>query len=129
MSNPSPLIGAVLFAWLPDHLRPNNPGPKFRPVMVIDVDAANKRLLVAYGTSQNVDRCHRGEIVFREDEIEGLSKDTKFCLGNSQWIPISAEYLSKNQSSGGLAVLGHPPAKRSKDILLRLQEVANRYEN
>lgn len=127
MSKPSPLIGAILFAWLPDHLRPNNPGPKFRPVMVIEADVANKRLLVAYGTSQKVDRCHRGEIVFRKEDIEGLTKDTKFCLGNSKWIPISSEYLSEDQSSGGLAILGHIPAKKSDAVLARLQEVTNQH--
>ncbi len=127
MAKPSPLVGAILFAWLPDDERPNHPGPKFRPVLVIEADTANKRLLVAYGTSRKVDRCYRGDVAFRQEDINGLSKDTKFCLGKSKWISISAEYLSKDQSTGGLAVLGHVPAKMSKKVLMRLQEVANPY--
>lgn len=125
MTNSSPLVGAVLFAWLPDDQRPGVPGAKFRPVLIVDADVANKRLVVAYGTSQRTDRCNRGEIVFRKEDVPGLAKDTKFCLWKTKVIPISPEYLSRDQSSGGLAVLGRVPAKLSSVLLARLQEVTN----
>lgn len=60
MSNPSPLIAAIIFAWFPEDENPHEPGPKFRPVLVIDVNLENKLIRVAKGTSQNVERCGRG---------------------------------------------------------------------
>ena len=128
MSKPSPLIGAIVFAWLPDDQRPHVPGPKFRPVLIVEADVENKRLLVAYGTSQKLDLCYPGEIVFQPEEIDGLSKATKFCLGKSKWIPISSEYLSKSRKNGGLAVLGRVPKHKSDHMLARATEVAHQYQ-
>lgn len=125
MSNLSALLGAVIFAWLPEDENPHRPGPKFRPVLVINTDPVSKRLQVAYGTSQRVDANGKGEITFRQNEIEGLSKDTKFCLGKSMWIPLSAKYLSQTGSAGNLAVLGIIPNSRTKELRMRLEEVSS----
>lgn len=125
MSNLSALVGAIVFAWFPEDENPHQPGPKFRPVIVVDLDHDNKRIRVAYGTSQKVDRCGRGEISFAKGEINGLPKDTKFCLGKSKWIPLTKEYLADGKKSGGVTVLGRVPAKRARDVLHRLQEVAD----
>lgn len=124
MSNLSALVGAVLFAWLPEDENPHRPGPKFRPVLVIDADPVSKRLRVAYGTSQRVGTNGKGEITFRQNEMEGLSKDTKFCLGKSKWIPLSAEYLSQTRSADKLTVLGLTPPLRRRELLQRMEEVA-----
>ncbi|MFC6674320.1 hypothetical protein [Marinobacterium aestuariivivens] len=124
MSNLSALVGAILFAWLPEDEHPHRPGPKFRPVLVVDADPSGKRLCLAYGTSQRVEQNGKGEITFRKDEIEGLSKDTKFCIGKTKWIPLSAEYLSRTKkNAGGLAVLGFIPQKRSRELQMRIEEV------
>jgi hypothetical protein len=125
MYNLSALVGAILFAWLPEDENPHQPGPKFRPVLVVDSDPSGKRICVAYGTSQRVAQNRRGEITFRQDEIKGLSKDTKFCMGKTKWIPLSAEYLSQTrQNESGLSVLGFIPQKRSRELLLKIEEVA-----
>lgn len=123
MSDLKALRGAFLFAWLPEDQHPHQPGPKFRPTIVVDVDPQTRRLCLAYGTSQKVDRNGRGEITFTKDEIQGLTKDTKFCLGKSKWVPMTAEYLSQCGSAGGLSVLGFVPKDRVPEILDRLEEV------
>lgn len=125
MSNLSALRGVILFAWLPEDENPHRPGPKFRPVFVIDVDPEARRLLVAYGTSQRVEVNGLGEITFRKSEIEGLSRDTKFCLGKSKWIPLAKEYLSQSQSAEKLAVLGTIPSSRVRELWMRLSEIAH----
>ncbi len=123
MSNLSALVGAVLFAWMPEDEHPHSPGPKFRPVLVIDADADSRRLKVAYGTSQRTGVNHKGEITFQQNEIPGLRKDTKFCLGQSKWIPLSAEFLSRSGQSSDLAILGIIPKSRSRALLLRIEEL------
>ncbi|MBZ9574527.1 hypothetical protein [Modicisalibacter sp. MOD 31.J] len=127
MSNLTALVGAVVFAWLPEDEAPHHPGPKFRPVLVVDMDLERKQLCVAYGTSQRVDRCGRGEIVFTPKEIEKLSKPTKFCLGKAKWIPLSSSYLSKTGEGKNVAYLGRTPANRAADLLKRLEEVGYAY--
>lgn len=123
MSNLSALVGAILFAWLPEDENPRRPGPKFRPVLVVDADPVSMRLCVAYGTSQRVNTKGKGEITFRQGEITGLGKDTKFCLGKSKWIPLSAEYLSKPGSTSNPTVLGLIPPNRRREMVMRLEEV------
>lgn len=123
MSNLSALVGAILFAWMPQDENPHQPGPKFRPVLVINADPSAKRILVAYGTSQNVQRCGRGEITFGTDEVPGLTKDTKFCLAKAKWIPVSPEYLYQSPAAAKLAVLGSFPSNRSRELRARLEEV------
>lgn len=125
MSNLSALVGAVLFAWLPEDEHPHQPGPKYRPVLVIDADPEGKRVCLAYGTSQRVDQNGKGEITFRKDEVNGLTKDTKFCLGKTKWVPVAPEYLSKTKTAGGLTVLGMTPRNRTDDLVDRLEEVAD----
>lgn len=123
MANLSALTGAILFAWLPEDENPHQPGPKFRPVLVVDTDPSGKRLCLAYGTSQRVEQNGKGEITFRKDEIQGLTKDTKFCMGKTKWVPLSAQYLSKTKTVGDLAVLGFVPQNRARELLMRIEEV------
>jgi len=123
MSNLSALVGAILFAWLPEDETPHQPGPKFRPVLVINADPKAKRLLVAYGTSQNVERNGKGEITFRTTEVPGLTKDTKFCMAKAKWIPVSPQYLYQSPSAARLAVLGMFPRNRAHALRARLEEV------
>lgn len=127
MSNLSALVGAILFAWLPEDENPHHPGPKFRPVLVINADPNAKRILVAYGTSQNVERNGKGEITFRTDEVPGLSKDTKFCLAKAKWIPVSPEFLYQSPAAAKLAVLGMFPRRRSHELMQRVDEVSGNY--
>jgi hypothetical protein len=118
MANLSALVGAVIFAYWPEDERPHHPGPKFRPVLVVDV--SDQRALVAYGTSQRTDRNARGEITVSREDMPGLSKDTKFCLGKTQWIPLSTEYIEKD---GRTVVLGQIPKHLKADFMSRIEEM------
>lgn len=125
MTNPSALIGAILFAWMPEEEHPHRPGPKFRPVLVVDADPSAKRICLAYGTSQRVEQNGKGEITLRKGEIQGLNRDTKFCLGKTQWVPLTAEYLCEGDT-GGFSVLGLIPKAQARKFFYRLKEVSNR---
>lgn len=122
MFNPSALVGAIMFAWMPEDENPSRPGPKYRPVLVVSADPATKRLLVAYGTSRRVERNGKGELTIRREEINGLSCDTKFCLRNSKWIPLADAYLLDNKTKKP-TVLGTIPRNRRDDLIDRLREV------
>ena len=124
MSNiPAQLLGAVIFAWYPHHDCVRKPGPKYRPVLITDIDNASGMIQVAYGTSQHVDRQGRGEVVFNKTDMPGLCKVTKFCFLKTVWIPLSAQYLSKSQAGSDLTVLGRTPKSKLDDILQALEEI------
>lgn len=123
MSNLSALLGQMLFAWQPDDHKPHHPGAKFRPVLVIDIDPEHRRLLLAYGTTQRVDTNGVGEITFRSGEIPGLTKDTKFCLGYSKWVPLRPEYFSKTHSGSDFSHIGSVPKVRLHEFKQRLEEL------
>lgn len=114
MSNLSALVGAVVSCWYPQHDAPNKPGPKFRPVLVVGYDDKAKRLKVVYGTSQNTHRNGLGEITFSQKEINGLSKDTKFCLRNADWLPLHRDYFA--DARGKQEILGSIPKARLSDL-------------
>lgn len=121
MSNLSALVGAVVSCWFPQHDQPNLPGPKYRPALVAGCDAKAGKILVVYGTSQRTHLAGRGEISFSPSEIAGLSKDTKFCLRNAQWLPLKAEYFADN--AGKINILGRIPSDRSREMKERIEEV------
>lgn len=78
------------------------PGPKERPALVIDVEeyalpdgASEVFVEVAYGTSEDVDNCHPGEIKIQcSNSRAGLSFDTKFDLGNRCKLPFDDEWFA-----------------------------------
>lgn len=104
MNTPKPFRLIVLYAWLPDHLNPNRPGPKYRPVLVLDVNSQTKELLVVYGTSQKTEYPGKGEFTVHFD---GLTKPTKFCLGYQRWIPATDRYLCKDGKKNIIGYLPH----------------------
>ena len=118
MYNLSALAGAVILVRFPEDEHPNHPGPKRRPSLVAEIDHESRRLLVAYGTSQNVNRNGRGEITIRPCDIPGLNKDTKFCLAKARWIPITEEFLGKE-----ITVIGMIPRYLARDLLERYEEI------
>lgn len=121
MSSLSALVGAVVSCWFPQHDRPNSPGPKYRPVLVAGCDSKAGKILVVYGTSQRTHIAGRAEISFGTSEIAGLSKDTKFCLRNAEWLPLKAEYFADN--AGKINILGRIPAARTNELLERIEEI------
>ena len=85
----SPKAGDIVQCRFPqDKIR--QPGPKERPALVIDVEeyelpdgSREVFLTVAYGTSEDVDNRHPGELkIESSDPHAGLSLDTKFDIGN-----------------------------------------------
>ena len=86
---PSPKAGDIMQCRFPQD-RTRQPGPKERPALVIDVEeyelpdgSSETFVTVAYGTSEDVDNCHPGELKIESgDPHAGLSLDTKFDIGN-----------------------------------------------
>ena len=78
------------------------PGPKERPALVIEVEeyelpggSIEVFVTVAYGTSEDVDNCHPGELKIESTNREaGLSLDTKFDLGNRVKLPFNDEWFA-----------------------------------
>lgn len=78
------------------------PGPKERPALVIDVeeyelpDGSPEVLVeVTYGTSEDVDNCHPGEIKIKSSDLRtGLGLDTKFNLGERCKLPFDDEWFA-----------------------------------
>lgn len=121
MKDLTALVGAIVFAWLPEVENPHHPGPKFRPTLVIDTDNVNKRIKLAYGTSQKTNVNYAGEITFSSHEVTGLTKDTKFCIGKSFWIPMDNAYFTDGDKN--ISLLGFIPKNRAVDLLDRVNEV------
>lgn len=78
------------------------PGPKERPALVIDVEeyalpdgSTEVFVTVAYGTSEDVDDRHPGELrIESTDPHAGLAFDTKFDIGNRVKLPFDAEWFA-----------------------------------
>jgi hypothetical protein len=109
-----------MYAWFPEHDHPNQPGPKYRPVIVLDVNSHTKEILVAYGTSQQVERNGRGEFILEQKHLVGLTANTKFCCDYRRWMPATDEYLFKN---GKNRILGHLPKSYYSALMQAIREV------
>lgn len=119
MTNPlAPLIGACVWAWMPESENVLVPGPKLRPTLILEADEHG--VLVAYGTSQNTDRYGPGEFVVTPDEMPGLSKATKFCLAKAFRLPFNKAFFLQH---GQLKVAGILPASAKRKLALAAEEV------
>jgi len=89
-------IGAIVRVWFPESEAVMQPGPKFRPALVLGVTEVDgcRKVLVAYGTSQNTERTGRGEFTIRAEKTYSLESDTKFCLMRRLWLPLTKEYFA-----------------------------------
>lgn len=96
-----PKAGDIVQCRFPqDKIR--QPGPKERPALVIDVEeyelpngSTEVFVTVAYGTSEDVDNCHPGELNIKcSDPHAGLSLDTKFDIGNRVKLPFDDEWFA-----------------------------------
>jgi hypothetical protein len=78
------------------------PGPKERPALVIEVEeyqlpdgSTEVFVTVAYGTSEDVDNCHPGELKVESAHRDaGLGLDTKFDLGNLVKLPFDTDWFA-----------------------------------
>ena len=96
-----PMPGDIVQCRFPqDHIR--QPGPKERPALVIDVEeyelpdgSTEVFVTVAYGTSEDVDDRHPGELkIESSDPHAGLGFDTKFDIGNRVKLPFDDEWFA-----------------------------------
>lgn len=95
MSNLSAPIGAVVRVWFPETETIMQPGPKFRPGLILGIDESNgrRKVLVAYGTSQRTNTRGCGEFTVLLKRNNSDAKKTKFCLMKRLWIELSPEYF------------------------------------
>jgi mRNA-degrading endonuclease toxin of MazEF toxin-antitoxin module len=96
---PRPKAGDIVQCRFPES-KVGLPGPKDRPALIVEVeeDPENKSasiVLVAYGTSQDVDERYPGEITVRATDAKaGLNRDTKFDLANTVRLAFDAEWFA-----------------------------------
>ena len=97
----APKPGDIVQCRFPqDRIR--QPGPKERPALAIEVEefelpdqSIEVFVTVAYGTSEDVDRCHPGEFrIDRSDPHAGLGLDTKFDLGSRVKLPFDNDWFA-----------------------------------
>lgn len=120
------LVGYVICAWFPEQANVLLPGSKFRPCLVVDIDPASNKILLAYGTSQQTERQDRGQITIRASEMSLLKKDTKFSLSTPLWVPMTHEYLSKNPKNPQVHVIGPVPRSIAGRLVRALEEAKRR---
>jgi len=96
---PPPKAGDIVQCRFPEG-KAGKPGPKDRPAPVLQVeenpeDPLGVIVQVAFGTSQNVDQRYPGELtISAADPKHGLSRDTKFDLGNTVRLLFDAEWFA-----------------------------------
>lgn len=100
---PRPKAGDIVQCRFPEG-KLGTPGPKDRPALVIEVeeDPADESawiVRIAYGTSQDVERCYPGEFTVRAtDPKTGLDRHTKFDLGNTVRLPFNTDWFAPSPS-------------------------------
>lgn len=97
---PEPQAGVIVWCRFPD-TPAFQPGPKPRPALVLTVfddEAPQFRVLIAYGTSQKVDRLYAGEFQVTPQDgaafrLAGLSFPTKFNLSTAVELPYNMRWF------------------------------------
>ena len=98
---PAPEPGDIVWCRFPERPR-DKPGPKPRPALVLEVIelADGTKVVIAYGTTQKLDRMHAGEFAIRKHDnaaaykLAGLSFDTKFDLGKTLALPWDSMFFA-----------------------------------
>lgn len=122
MQTSAPLqAGQIIWGHFPEmeHVFADECGKTGRPCLVLEVVDEGRdgqpEVLVAYGTSQHVERHGRGEFVLSTRDAPFLRKTTKFCLERRLWLP-----LARFVSDGRVDVAGALP----RNALRHLQQAA-----
>ena len=96
-----PTPGDIVWCHFPNLPR-RTPGPKPRPALVCDVTEREDgvAVTVAYGTSQGLQRLHKGEFAITKQgnpaaySSAGLSFDAKFDLRQSVELPWNEDFFA-----------------------------------
>jgi hypothetical protein len=96
-----PAPGDIVWCRFPN-LPQRNPGPKSRPALVCGITEREDgvSVTVAYGTSQNLNRLHRGEFAITKHGNPaaygsvGLSFDTKFDFRQLVELPWNESFFA-----------------------------------
>jgi len=96
-----PTPGDIVWCQFPK-LPSRSPGPKPRPALVCDVTEyeGGVTVAVAYGTSQGLERLHKGEFAITKQGSPaaygsaGLSFDTKFDFRQSVELPWNQDFFA-----------------------------------
>lgn len=97
-----PETGDIVWCRFPQDKIPH-PGPKPRPALVLRVDALPKNefaVVVAYGTSKNVNQLFSGEFALANDYAPaGLAEPAKFNLFNAARLVFDDAWFSAPSGS------------------------------
>lgn len=118
----APTAGAILCVWMPESEHVCVPGPKFRPVLLLDrarQEDGTLEVLVAYGTSQQTNCQGRADFVLRSAEAKFLHHDTKFRLEKRMWLPVTQAFFTNN---GHVQILGSVPPTALRRLLIAAKE-------
>ena len=96
-----PAPGDIVWCRFPN-LPQRNPGPKPRPALVCGITEREDgvSVAVAYGTSQNLNRLHKGEFAITKHGnpaaygSAGLSFDTKFDFRQTVHLPWTDQFFA-----------------------------------
>ena len=108
----SPAVGDIVWCHFPE-LPQSHPGPKPRPALVVRVTIKDDgaAVMVAYGSSQRLDRLLSGEFAIRQAlhpaafALAGLSFDTKFSFRQMVDLPWTNDFFEVPPK----AMHGHNP--------------------
>jgi len=99
----APPVGSIVGCWFPyDSNPPPNPGPDFRPCLILQVisriDKASLDMLVCYGTGQTSD-CNKLTMNTYSIEVESgvsnnLPETTKFNLKKVAILPFEPRFFT-----------------------------------
>lgn len=124
-----PKPGDIVWCRFPEAID-LKPAPKSRPALVLSVGTIDEQpaVVIAYGTSQKVDRLYAGEFVIVPGDgaafaASGLSYPTKFNLGrrvelpyNERWFAVPAGAPFGQQPKLGLL---HPSLMKRAEAAFR----------
>lgn len=121
----APRVGAIIRGRFPEQedVFDDHRGKCRRPLLVLAIERQGDgatEVLVAYGTSQHINRCGRGEFVLTTEQAPFLNTATKFCLCRRLWLPLSTRHFPMGSSAGRCDVLGALP----RNVLARVEQAA-----
>lgn len=122
----TPAVGATVSCLFPEDERPNRPGPKRRPCIVLDSGTQGDRryLCVAYGTRIRADDATALELSINDPEglaQAGLHQPTRFMFTRIRQLPFNDRFFVPNRD--GTVVLGRIPERQRAAVEQIIREI------